>query len=228
MRRLLVHVEGQTEEAFVNNVLAPHLYAAGWSRVDARLVGNARARGRRGGITSWASAQRDIVGRLCEDPACFATTMVDYYALPRDWPGRITTTHLAAEHKGTHVQSLVEADIQQTMGGSFHANRFKAFVVMHEFEALLFSDCDSFSQGIGRPDLRGDLQSIRDTFHSPEEINDSPLTAPSKRVETLFPEYQKVLYGSLAALEIGLAQIRAECPHFGAWLTHLESLAGTA
>jgi hypothetical protein len=29
MRRLLVHVEGQTEEAFVNEVLGEHLRASG-------------------------------------------------------------------------------------------------------------------------------------------------------------------------------------------------------
>lgn len=224
MRRLLVHVEGETEETFVNEVLAPHLYTVGWTSVAARLIGNARLRERRGGIKPWPTVQRDIIRHLREDPACFATTMVDYYALPQDWPGRAAATHLAVEHKASHVQSLIEADIQQTMGEGFHAHRIQAFVVMHEFEALLFSNCDAFSQEIGRPDLGDDLQAIRDRFGSPEEINDSPLTAPSKRVESLFPEYQKVLYGSLAALEIGLAQMRAECPHFGAWLMRLEAL----
>jgi Domain of unknown function (DUF4276) len=63
-----------------------------------------------------------------------------------------------------------------------------------------------------------------DQFASPEEINDSPLTAPSKRVEALVPGYQKPFLGVLAALEIGLASIRAECPHFNHWLEKLESL----
>lgn len=224
MGRLLIHVEGETEETFVNEVLAPHLYTRGWTSVAARLVGNARLRERRGGIKRWTAVQQDIVRHLHEDPACFATTMVDYYALPQDWPGRAAATHLVACAKAPHVQSLIEADIQQTMGGDFHAGRFVAFVVMHEFEALLFSDCVGFSQGIGRPDLGGDLQEIRDGFNSPEEINDSPLTAPSKRIEELLPEYQKVLYGSIAALEIGLPRMRTECPHFGAWLARLESL----
>lgn len=51
--RLLVHVEGQTEESFVNEILAPHLYGNfGYSSVSARLLGNARQRNRRGGITN--------------------------------------------------------------------------------------------------------------------------------------------------------------------------------
>lgn len=50
MTRLLVHVEGQTEEQFVNKLLAPHLQDHGYSSVSARLIGNARQRGKRGGV----------------------------------------------------------------------------------------------------------------------------------------------------------------------------------
>jgi hypothetical protein len=53
MSRLLIHVEGETEESFVNEVLAPHLYHHGYQDVSARLIGNARLRDRRGGIRRW-------------------------------------------------------------------------------------------------------------------------------------------------------------------------------
>src|SRR5713101_2359479 len=92
MARLLVHVEGETEETFVNEVLRAHLVARGFERVDARLLGNARQRDRRGGIRGWSAARRDIVRHLAQDPGCIATTMVDYYGLPQTgekaWPGR--------------------------------------------------------------------------------------------------------------------------------------------
>jgi hypothetical protein len=94
---------------------------------------------------------------------------------------------------------------------------------MHEFEGLLFSDCAGFSRGIGRPALEGEFRKIRDQFTSPEDINDSPDTAPSKRVIALVPGYAKPLFGPLAAMEIGLVRIRQECPHFDHWLTQLES-----
>lgn len=67
-------------------------------------------------------------------------------------------------------------------------------------------------------------EAIRNAFASPEEIDDSPLTAPSKRVEKLVPGYTKPLLGTLAVLEIGLEAIRRECPHFGCWLGRLEAL----
>ncbi len=85
MARLLVHVEGETEETFVNEILAPHLYRCGYTRVSARLLGNTRQRDRRGGIRGWDSVRDDILNHLKEDAGCLDTTMVDYYALPQTW-----------------------------------------------------------------------------------------------------------------------------------------------
>ena len=228
MARLLIHVEGETEEMFVNEVLAPHLYAAGWEVVAARIVGNARLRERRGGIKAWSVVRDDIMRHLKEDPGCYATTMVDFYALPQSaskaWPGRATAAQLPTAQKAPHVETQLDADIQQAMGPEFLSARFVPFVIMHEFEALLFSDCEAFSRGVGRPDLHEAMQAVRDSFATPEEINDSPLTAPSKRVEAIIPGYQKPFLGTLAALEVGLPRIRRECLHFGAWLTRLEQI----
>jgi len=93
---------------------------------------------------------------------------------------------------------------------------------MHEFEALLFSDCQGFGLGIGRLDLIPAFEETRGAFGSPEEIDDSPVTSPSKRVEALVEGYEKPLLGTLAALEIGLEAMRTECPHFRTWLERLE------
>lgn len=98
---------------------------------------------------------------------------------------------------------------------------------MHEFEALLFSDCESFAEGIGQKELGDEFQKVRDQFSTPEEINDSPQTAPSKRVEKLVSGYQKPFLGNLAALEIGLNRMRTEGPRFGLWVARLELIKDT-
>jgi len=225
--RLLIHVEGETEETFVNEVLGPHLYSRGYSRVSARLMGNARQRDRRGGIRPWSTVKEDIVAHLKEDPQCLASCMVDYYALPqsgeRGWPGRQAAGRLPFPQKALTIQDAVLAEICNAMGKSFDSRRFLPYVMMHEFEALLFSDCQRFAQGIGRPDLAPRFEQIRSEFETPEEIDDSPATAPSKRVQALVPGYEKPLMGTLAILEIGLAAICAQCPHFRSWLEHLET-----
>jgi hypothetical protein len=226
--RLLVHVEGETEEAFVNEVLSGHLRSWGYAQVSARLLGNARLRDRRGGIRAWPAVRDDIVRHLREDRNCFATTMVDYYALPQNgpkaWPGRGEAALLLGPQKAPKIETALLDDVTADMGPDFNRHRFIPFIVMHEFEGLLFSDCAAFGQGVGRADLIESFQNIRNQFETPEDINDSPLTAPSKRVETLIPGYQKPFHGNLAALEIGLEKIRAACPHFRDWLTKLEAL----
>jgi len=228
MSRLLIHVEGETEETFVNELLREHLISAGYQQVSARIVGNARLRSRRGGIRGWDSVRRDIVRHLKEDPGSFSTTMVDYYALPRSgsraWPGRADASDRHFGEKAETVERALREDVRTEMGESFDARRFIPFLIMHEFEGLLFSDCAAFGSGIGRPELVGDFQKIRDEFSTPEEINDSPLTAPSKRVLELVPGYEKPLMGTLAILEIGLERVRSECPHFALWLETLEGL----
>ncbi len=226
MARVLIHVEGQTEEAFVNEVLAAHLYGYGYAKVSARLIGNARQRDRRGGIRSWSAVRKDILRHLKEDADCLSTTMVDFYALPHTgdgaWPGRARAVHLAFRDRALAVEGALLADIRDEMGAGFETRRFLPYVVMHEFEGLLFSDTTRFAQGIGRADLVPALAAIREQFASPEEINDSPQTAPSKRVVELVPGYEKPLMGTLAVLEIGLEAIRRECPLFRAWIERLE------
>jgi hypothetical protein len=229
MARLLVHVEGQTEEDFVNEVLRNHLLNQGFESVGARIVGNNRLRRRRGGIRAWPSVRRDILRHLWEDPGCIATTMVDFYGLPKQgegaWPGRAGCVGQSTSSKASSVEKAIMKDIVDSMGSNFDPKRFVPFVVMHEFEGMLFSDCGAFSLGIGQPALEPKFRRVRDGFDTPEDINDSPISAPSKRIEDIVPGYEKPLLGTLAVLEIGLVKIRSECPHFASWLAKLESLA---
>jgi hypothetical protein len=232
MTRLLVHVEGETEESFVNEVLAPHLYACGYESVGARLVGNARMRDRRGGIRPWPAVKRDIVRHLQEDGGAASATFVDYYALPATgagaWPGRGMANAAPFAAKAGLVEQAILEDVAHSFGAGFVSGRFLPYVVMHEFEGLLFSDPVALGRGIGRPDLADHFLGIRSQFGSPEEINDSPTTAPSKRIVAVVPGYQKPLYGTLAALEIGLARMRAECSLLNGWVGRLEAWVATA
>ena len=231
MTRLLVHVEGQTEESFVAAVLAPYLQGRGFSSVRARLLGNAR---RRGGIAGWPPARRDVLRHLHEDRGLVVSTMVDYYGLPnsdddRAWPGRAEASGLpSADDKAETVEAALSADVRRAMGAGFDPRRFVPYLSMHEFEALPFSDCERFGEAIGEPGLAPRFQAIRDAFRTPEEIDDSPRGAPSKRIEALVPGYRKPLLGTLAVLAVGLERVRAECPRFSRWLDRLEALSAGA
>jgi len=215
MVRVHVLVEGQTEETFVNRVLRSHFWPLGVYPCP-RQLGKP---GHYPGIVEYPRARADILATLKEDAVSFCTTMFDYYAMPESWPGRET-----AAGDPEVIERAIMAGISSAMGERFDPARFIPYMQMHEFEALLFSDPKVLAAGLELPD-ETQIQQIRDQFLSPEEIDDSRQTAPSKRIERLNSSYNKVVDGFLIAQKIGLEVMRAECPHFNAWLGQLEVLA---
>jgi hypothetical protein len=74
------------------------------------------------------------------------------------------------------------------------------------------------------PNLASRFRKIRNEFPTPEDINDNPATAPSKRVIAIYSVYRKVIEGTLAARAVGVERMRRECEHFRNWLERLETL----
>jgi hypothetical protein len=227
-----VLVEGQTEEAFVTRILAPHLYGYGYLAVAAKLLGHAHSRKKRGGIRNWAATSLEILLHLKADVGVVVTTMVDYYGLPqgppedvRAWPGR---SESGQQPVGTKRAETVEASLRESIATKLDAHldarRFIPFVVLHEFESLLFSDCQAIAAQFQQVGLRDQLEAICQPYTTPEEINDSPQTHPSRRLIQLIPGYRKPIHGLEAAEAAGLATIRAHCPHFASWLDRLERI----
>jgi len=93
--RVNIIVEGQTEETFVNRILREELGPCGIS-ISARSVETKRKKSRfdrsteirRGGLSKYAKAKKDIQRWLREDRSAYLTTMFDLYALPSDFPKR--------------------------------------------------------------------------------------------------------------------------------------------
>lgn len=152
--------------------------------------------------------------------------MLDYYGLPQDgsngWPGRAQACEHTFPSNARAVENTIAVDIYKEMGSGFNRERFIPYLMIYEFESMLFSDCERFAEGIGQPKLAPKFLGIRDMFGCPEEIDDSPQTAPSKRIASLVPGYQTPFMVTLASLEIGLTAIRSACPHFRSWLKRLE------
>lgn len=95
-------------------------------------------------------------------------------------------------------------------------------------EALLFVDAQVLDWEFLEHEREiQQLKSIADQFKNPELINESPETAPSKRIISAIPEYKgsKTSVGPLVAEKIGLGRLRQACPHFNEWLSQLEEIA---
>lgn len=223
MIRLHVIAEGRTEQRFVADVLAEHLvqfdvYA------DARCVltgrDKRRARAFRGGMTSYRRAKNDIETWMKEDkdPKCFFTTMFDLYALPDDFPDfHLTRAERDPYERVCRLESAFLKDMASP--------RFIPYIQMHEFEALIFSDLEKLAlEYLGRQSEIARLARTM-TGENPELIDDSPNTAPSKRILEIIPEYDKPTGGVLVVQRIGLPGLKQKCRHFNKWVEKLEALA---
>jgi hypothetical protein len=217
--RVTVIAEGPTEGEFVEGVLASTL----WPRIclTARVIG---VPGHKGGKTSYARLKKDVLAQLKQDSSVYCTTMLDLYGLGAGFPGTPLAANLAGIEKARRIEDAVKADICDTIPDRRPDIRFLPYVQLHEFEGLLFSDASAFAAAVGRPELAQPFGAIRRQFATPEDIDDSPDGAPSKRVIHIHPQYRKVVEGRRAANAIGIPTIRRECPHFRAWVERLEGL----
>ncbi len=218
MKKVLILVEGQTEETFVRDVLSPHLEATG-IYIIAKLATTKRVKSGshfKGGITSYHRVKNDIIRLLNDSSATRVTTMLDFYGLPKNFPGRTTMPAGSCFERANHLEKEFKRDISN--------RRFLPYLSLHEFEALLFVSPEATAKAFPGAKIADKLQAIRDEFGSPEEIDDNPSTAPSKRILDLLPQYQKPLHGPIVTATVGLDKIRKECQHFDHWLKKLEAL----
>lgn len=219
MIRVHVICEGQTEEMFVNEVLNPFFHLSNMILIPA-LLGKP---GHKGGNIRFERLLPDLRNRLRGDTKAYCTTLLDFYGLPSDFPGKVDAIHrLDISDKAQAVCNAMAIQVGDSIGDEY-LRRFIPYVQMYEFEALLFSDASYFEKWFN-PSVSSQLQHERQQFLTPEHINDNPLTAPSKRILQRCEEYEKPLHGSLLATSIGLETIRRECRLFDQWLDRLLNL----
>lgn len=223
MIEVLVVGEGQTEETFIRDVLAPPLAGQGVF-LHPRLIRTSRDG--RGGALNRDRVLRYLRNTLRERADVYVATFFDLYALASDFPGR---TEAEAIADPLARASMIESRFAEVVvgGAQCRRDRFLPHIQPYEFETLLFSDVDSLIEI--EPAWKASaapLHAVRAGVDSPEYINDGARTHPSARLQALLsPRFDKVLHGPRAAAYIGLDRIRHECRHFGDWLALLEGLA---
>ena len=208
----------------MQEILSPHLATLNIG-VGAPMIGTS---GKKGGSVTLKRIRENITDCLLQDRNSYCTTFVDFYGIDGDFPGKKEAARKPNLPDKQRVVCDAFADKLAQSLGEGPMRRFIPYVQMHEFEALLFSDPSQLASGLRRHDLTQKLWAIRREFPTPEHINDSSITAPSKRLQSLIPRYRKVQEGERAAKAIGLPKIRQECPLFSAWLAKLETLTAPA
>ena len=107
MTRLTIIVEGQTEESFINNILAPSLWA---TDIFATPIILGRA-GHKGGNVNYPRVRRDLLLQLKQDRTAYCSTMFDLYCLGSGFPGTPCSRSLTGNQKAEHIEAAVLQDI---------------------------------------------------------------------------------------------------------------------
>lgn len=229
-RRIIFYVEGYAEVEFVKEILGPHLNELGILWLPPIMVANSVRKDRtaRGGVRKYGPIKKDLQRLLAQYHAndFIFTTLIDYYGLPEDFPsGKVGTPGVVTSSaKALAIEAAWKADLND--------HRFLPNLLLHEYETLILSSPKSLLAAYpGMDQAIDDLCREIAGFHNPEDINDSPITAPSKRIIKAFKaynnDYDKIGGGALAILELGLDAIRRKCPKFDNWLKKLEACAET-
>jgi hypothetical protein len=223
-QRIVVVCEGETEEEFVRDVLAPgfcglELY------LEPQMVETSP--GHRGGALNYDRVKRHLRNVLRQKSAPVVTTLFDLYKLDKRFPGVAQSRGISDLGQRLDVlRRELHADVVAAAG--CQPGRFIPHIQPYEFEALLFSDVPTLTRvEPGWKAASDALAAARAAAESPEHINDRPETKPAAHLERELnnPSYRKRRHGPIAAQKIGLAKIEAECAFFAAWLAQIRELA---
>lgn len=223
MSFLVILCEGYAELDFVRDVLAEHLLENGVA-VHQILFGKkvqhdiAEAPG---GVLEYKPVYRHIQATLRQysSNTSYVTTMLDFYAFPKDFPDYDVHASIADPY------SRVTA-FENAMKYQIKNERFIPNILLHEFEALVLAKPDEILEEFPENKPEAGLKELLLAIGQlkPEEINQTKEGAPSKRLLRFIPGYNKRIMGPGITRRIGLQRLKERCPHFGAWLSTLEKL----
>jgi hypothetical protein len=214
--RLILIVEGETEEMFVDNLLSPHLYSIGFQGSVVAI----KPKKTRGGLSKYSDVSKQLKSVICEHGAV-VSTIFDFYKLPNSFPGYSNGTN--HYEQVLNIERAMLEDMQKSLARD--CRNFIPHIQLHEFETLVFSDVRGLD-AIYDVDNNEEYKAVRDLILStenPETINNGAKTAPSKRLLKIVG-YNKIIQGKTALEEIGMERMLSKCPHFREWVEKLVQL----
>lgn len=217
MKRIVIVVEGQTEKEFIDKVLSPYLYLKGVSSVSCFTIKHTK-----GGLTKYLHLKNDLLNCIYEKNV-LVSTLIDFYGLPKDFPKYDESKRISNKtEKLAYLEKAIVEDLELEKGRSFP--NLIPYIQLHEFEALVFSSIHAIESLYSRDEAKFDeIEKILTMYPNPEDINDHPKTAPSKRLvdNQLISGYNKVNDGVLIIEEAGINNLLMKCPRFKVWVETL-------
>lgn len=212
MPRLIFIVEGDSEQRFINEHLVNYLSVKclGVS-IHAQKITTNRKKNVKGGNVNYELLKNEI-RRTYAQGGVLITTFLDFFRLPTDYPGYTQDVRQIRQ---------IEDAIRVDCSGIIPPTSFLPYIQKHEFETLLFANSAGFSKVVDSEEMK-QIRNVLKQFSTPEDINGSPETAPSKRLLSIF-KYKKVADSALVMKDVDIDVLRKRCPRFDAWIGRLET-----
>lgn len=225
MKSLIFVVEGETEEEFVNRLLAPYLIEFEGLNTEIRAVLIEMSGGGHG-YSNIEHLKNTIQPLLHKVPEPVITTFIDYYGInsERKMPGYTSIVTGDAERRIAHMQETLNEEVQKIKSYRY----FIPYIQQHEMETLLFVNPE---EGFDLEDkkIKDEVVVLCGQFESIEDINCTPTGAPSKRLEQIYQKHHKKYNKVVDAVDIielsgGIPAVLSKCPRFAKWITRVVSM----
>jgi Domain of unknown function (DUF4276) len=214
MKKVFIVVEGYTELQFIKEVLSYYLKQKlpedHIEIIPFPISTNANL-GKKGGGNSYKHWKNDLLKHTQKLENKIVTTFMDYYRLPENFPNY---KNCLREKEIDERLSCLEQAIKEDIAPNNY--KFFPYIQKYEFETLLFSSNKGFESLF--EEIASKTRKIITKYPNPEDINNQPDTAPSKRLLKIKTDYDKVADGTLIALEIGIDKMLEKCPRFRNWV----------
>jgi Domain of unknown function (DUF4276) len=208
MKRLVFIVEGDTEIILVEKLILPYLVSLGFNiSIHAQTITTNRKQHKKGGVGSFGKYKNEIIRTLAQGNVV-VTSIIDFFKLPTDFPSYSIDSNRISE-----IESAIHSEFEN------HPD-FIPYIQKHELEALMFSEMTGFEFVIDSIDSLEEINQIMISYPNPEDINNSPQTAPSKRLENIF-KYDKTFHGDLIFEMMDIKRIIEKCPRFASWIERI-------
>jgi len=214
MKRLIIIVEGDTEKEFVDTVLYPYFASKNIYDVSCFKIKHSR-----GGLSKYSHLKTDILNVIYHSEVV-VTSLIDFYALPKDFPRYEESKNINDKiEKIRFLEKSIKEDIEELKKQKF--DNFIPYIQLHEFEALVFSSLDGFNIYESNKIDMLEINKVFYEYPNPEDINDNPNTAPSKRLMKYIKGYNKIIDGIMIVEEVGVDTILKKCSRFNEWINKI-------
>ena len=223
MKRVHCIVEGQTEVQVFYAILSPYIKEKTGEYIEFTPIKHTG-----GGMVKYSKLIPEFRNHL-KDKDKILTTFFDYYGINENHNFPNYKEAKKDQQNSINAIELIEQGIKNDLNErSINTRNFLPYIQLHEFEAILYSSEEGFNFQFDNANIISELIKVKNRFPNPEDINDSPITAPSKRLIQILKDnnekYNKIVDGESIARQIGIETILDHCPRFNNWVNQLIKL----